>query len=141
MICGTRLAYLYYNRGYAYEHAKKYEQAIPDYEKTISLNDEYPDVKNNLAWVLATCPIDKLRDPSRAVTIAQAECKKTGWKNASLLDTVAAAYASAGDFSQAIERQEQAIKLIDDAETKKSFSERLELYRSNKPFIESATND
>ena len=135
-----RLAYLYYNRGYAYEHAKKYEQALPDYEKTISLNDNYPDVKNNLAWILATCPNDKLRDPRRAVSIAEAECEKSAWKDASVLDTLAAAHAAAGDFTKAIERQRQAIDLTEDEETKTDLQQRLDLYRNNKPFFESATN-
>ena len=135
------LASLYYNRGYAFEHAKRYKQAIPDYEKTISLDDEYPDVKNNLAWILATCPDEKIRDPQRAITIAKAECEKTGWKNDSLLDTLAAGHASAGDFTKAIERQEQAIELARDPEAIKDFQARLKLYRNSKPFVESATNN
>ena len=98
-------------------------------------------MKNNLAWILATCPNAKLRDPQQAVTLAEAECEKTDWKDQFRLDTVAAAYASAGDFSKAVKRQEQAIELSEDAESKKSLSERLELYRSNQPFIESASDD
>ena len=111
-----RLAYFYYNRGFAYENAKKYDQAIPDYARTISLNDDYLDVKNNLAWILATCPIEKLRDPERAVALAESECRRTDWKDASILDTLAAAHAAAGNFDMAIKRQEQAIDLAQDAD-------------------------
>ena len=136
-----RLASLYYNRGYAYQRAKRYEQAIPDYEKTILLDDEYPDVKNNLAWILATCPHETLRDPRRAVTIATIECKQKDWKDASLLDTLAAAHASAGNFPKAIERLRQAIEIAEDAEIEQEYQTRLALYLKNKSFIEPIAKD
>ena len=98
-------------------------------------------MKNNLAWILATCPDEDLRDPQRALAVAQAECERTSWKDASLLDTLAAAHAAAGDFAKAIEQQEKAIELIEDAEAKKSLTERLDLYRGNRRFVESATDD
>lgn len=131
------LAYFYYNRGYACEKAGKYKQSVEDYEKTITLNPTYPDAKNNLGWVLATCPEKQYRNPKRAIEVAILECEASDWKNGYAIDTLAAAHAAAGDFAKASERQEQAIKLVEDEKTLKTLKQRLELYRNNKPFVDS----
>jgi len=135
----SRLAYLYYNRGAAYESAHRYAEAVEDYEKTASLDNKYPDAKGRHAWIIATCRDKDLRDPGLAATLATAECEQTGWKNAGPIDTLAAAHAAAGDFTQAVERQNQAIKLLDNADEEKDFQERLTLYRKKKPYFQPVT--
>jgi tetratricopeptide (TPR) repeat protein len=79
---------IYYNRGYAYNRAKKFEQAIQDFEKTIAIKSDYPDVTNALAWLLATCPVAKYRNPQRAVQLAEVELKRAP-ENPAVLDTAA----------------------------------------------------
>jgi tetratricopeptide (TPR) repeat protein len=133
------LAYVYYNRGYAYERAVRYQEAIRDYERTIECNAQYPDVTNNLAWLLATCPDDKLRDASRAVTLAEAECAKSNWKDWTVLDTLAAAHAAAGDFAKAVQRQQEAVALAGDSPATQELQSRLDLYRGGQAYIESTT--
>lgn len=128
------LPMFYYNRGHAFERAHKYEPAIQDYEKTISLSPEYPDVTNNLAWILATCPEAGIRNGKRAVELAEKELRKSP-DDANVLDTLAAAYAMAGDFARATTMQEKAISKCP-PEQKQKFSARLELYRSKKIFVE-----
>ena len=130
------LAYFYYNRGFAYQKAGKPKNAIAEYERTIEVNGEYPDAKGNLAWLLATCVDKKLRNPRRAIVLAEGECKKTNWKNAGVLDTLSAAYAANGDFQQAIDTQQKAIDLNSDAQLGKSLKERLDLYRDGKPYVD-----
>ncbi|MCA9211594.1 MAG: tetratricopeptide repeat protein [Planctomycetales bacterium] len=132
-----RLAYFYYNRGYACDRAGEIDRAIEDYEKTIQLNAAYPDAKNNLGWILATCPEKKHRNPKRAIEVASLECEASDWKDGYAMDTLAASYAAAGDFAKAIERQEQAIELVEDEATLKDMKQRLELYRNKKPFVDS----
>jgi len=129
------LPMIYYNRGRAFEMAYKYQPAIQDYEKTISLSAEYPDVKNNLAWVLATCPEAEFRNGKRAVELAENELVKSP-DNANVLDTLAAAYAAAGDFARATTTQEKAISRCL-PEQKEGFSARLELYRSKQMYVDS----
>ena len=123
----------YYNRGMAWHHKKEYDRAIAEYGEAIRLDPRYNWAYNNRAWIWATCPDEKFRDGKRAVESATRACELSGWKDAADLDTLAAAYAEAGDFDKAVEMQEKAVKLASD-EGKKAFGERLNLYRDKKPY-------
>ena len=130
------LAYFYYNRAYACERAGRFGQAVADYKKTIALNSDYPDAKNNLGWLLATCPEKKYRDPKQAIEVATRECEASDWKNGLAIDTLAAAYAASGNFTKGVELQEQAIQLVNLEEVRKKMEQRLQLYRNKKPFVD-----
>lgn len=110
-------AMTYYNRGTAYARSKKYQLAVADFEKTIELRPDYPDVKNSLAWLLATCADPSLRNPSRAIELAREELSKSP-DSPQALDTVAACFAVGGDFLRAISSQEQALSLCADPQRK-----------------------
>ena len=89
---------------------------------------------NGLAWVLATCPDASLRDGKMAVETATRACELSKWTEASFLDTLAAAYAETGDYTTAVRWQREAIaKLSAGDPTQAEFSDRLQLYGSNKP--------
>lgn len=128
------LPYIFYNRGLLYVRAHKFADATVDFEKTLQIQPDYPDVKNHLAWLLATCPDARVRNPTRAVELANEELKRAP-TDASILDTVAASYAAAGDFEQAIAMQEKAISLLNDEPSKLRFSARRDLYRDQQPFL------
>jgi tetratricopeptide (TPR) repeat protein len=131
-----QFADIYYNRGYAYEHAGLVAKAIPDYEQTIVADADYPDVKNNLAWILATSTDPALRDPKRAIELSTRENEKKRWKAPSALDTIAAAYAAAGDFGKAVEMAKKAITLSDDATATTRYRERLALYEKQQAYVD-----
>ena len=76
-------------------------EAIADFEKAAAQQPKDKDVLNNLAWLLATAPEDKLRDGKRAVTLATQACELTDYKEDYILSTLAAAYAETGDFDNA----------------------------------------
>ncbi|MCI0630137.1 MAG: tetratricopeptide repeat protein [Phycisphaerales bacterium] len=88
--------------------------AMEAYERALVLQPDAIDALNNLAWLLATYPEAAARDGRRAVKLAQRACDLTGNTHAGNLDTLAAAYAEAGNFAKAIETARQAHKLAID---------------------------
>jgi Flp pilus assembly protein TadD len=90
---------------------------------------------NNLAFLMASCPNAKIRNGAMAVKHATKACELSGWQYADYVDTLAAAYAETGNFTEAIKRQQQAIELAPKDE-KGVFKSRLELYKQGKPFRE-----
>jgi tetratricopeptide (TPR) repeat protein len=90
------------SRGDARLNSGKQAEAIDDYEKAVKLQPRDPGILNNLAWVLATSPDEKLRNDKRAIKLATEACELTDYKQAHILSTLAAAYAETGDFETAI---------------------------------------
>jgi tetratricopeptide (TPR) repeat protein len=88
---------------------------------------------NELAWLRATCPVEKYRNGQQAVEYATKACKLTAWKDANYLDTLAAAYAEVGDFDKAVEWQKNGMNLAP-ADEKADYESRLKLYLDKKPY-------
>jgi tetratricopeptide (TPR) repeat protein len=68
-----------------------------------------PRMLDELAWLLATYPDSKSRDGTEAVRLAERACVLTDRRIPALLDTLAAAYAEAGNFESAISVAEEAL--------------------------------
>jgi tetratricopeptide (TPR) repeat protein len=123
------------NRALAYSRKKEFAKAAADYERVIEINPDSPVGQNGLAWLLSTAPDDKVRDGKRAVEAAQKACELTEHKNGGYLDTLAAAYAEAGEFDKAVEWQEKALKAGDlPVKDLDGARKRLELYKQKKPY-------
>jgi tetratricopeptide (TPR) repeat protein len=101
----------YNDRGTAQLRKKQYALAVADYEKAIAVNPEYGAAYNNLAWLLATCPDAQFRDGARAVTLAE-KARQLLPNRPREMDTLAAAYAEAGRFDDAVRMQRQTIDLM-----------------------------
>jgi hypothetical protein len=63
---------------------------------------------NALAWLLATCPDEGVRDGKEAIALATRACELTQWKSAAIVDTLACAHAEVGELSRAIGLARQA---------------------------------
>ena len=104
--------------------------------------EEHPDnfdLANSLAWVLATCPQDGLRDGAEAVRLAEAVRARVGSNNPTVLDTLAAAYAEAGRFEEAVATAERALAAAGEQGMKElvdKVEKRLGLYRQGKAYHE-----
>ncbi len=124
------LATAHTNRGIAESRRGNWQRAIDDYREALRLQPNLAMAHNNLAWLLAACPVDTLRNGQEAVERATWACNATAWCNPSCLGTLAAACAEVGDFGQAIRWQERA---LGDPEYRKKYgdaivSSRLLLY-------------
>jgi tetratricopeptide (TPR) repeat protein len=122
-------------RGDVLLNAGKHAEAIADYDKALKLHPEDSGIENNLAWVLATSPDEKVRDGKRAVVLATHACEATQYKAAYILSTLAAAYAETGDMQTALKWSTKALELCE-AEQKESLTKELESYKAGKPFRE-----
>jgi tetratricopeptide (TPR) repeat protein len=122
--------------GQVLQQQGRYAEAEQAYVESIQANPFLP-AYDSLARLLATCSDDKVRDGKRAVEYATRACEQTRWKNPLYLDTLAAAYADAGQFEEAVRYQTRALEdpaLKGDLRT--AAEKRLELYRQKKPFRE-----
>jgi tetratricopeptide (TPR) repeat protein len=122
----------YYNRALVYQAKHDYERAIADFEQAMQLDAKDPDACENLAWLLASCPQAHLRNGTKAVSYAAKACELSDCKG-SVLTTLAAAYAEADDFDQAIEWQSKYISTVSETD-KPDAQARLALYEKRKPY-------
>ena len=123
------------NRGLVEGRRGEWERAIEDYHEAIRLQPKLVNAHNNLAWLLATCPVDALRNGQEAVEHATWACNATSWSTPNCLGTLAAAYAEVGDFDQAVRWHEHALA---DPNYRKIYGEatvtdRLRLYEQGLP--------
>ncbi len=128
-----RHAVAYIGRGNLYAAEGLYEQAAADFQQALRLNPRSASAYRSVAWLLATCPLEPCRSPAKAVEAAHRFAKMVGEDDPVVLDTLAAAYAAAGDYRKAISYQQQAIVLAD-SDRRDSLRQRLALYRQGKPF-------
>jgi Flp pilus assembly protein TadD len=87
-------------------------EALANFERMLALRPRDAVVANNVAWILATNVDEKLRDPQRALELAETVCRETNRRVPTALDTLAAAYAANGRFEDAASTANEALKLL-----------------------------
>lgn len=122
-------------RADAYLGLGKHAEAIADYEKAYKLQPHDSGLLNNYAWVLATSPVDTLRDGRRSLAMAEEAAKLTDYQQAHVLSTLAAAHAELGQFDKAVEWSQKALAAAKE-ELREPLGKELESYKAGKPFRE-----
>jgi tetratricopeptide (TPR) repeat protein/cell division septation protein DedD len=135
-----RSAKALYNRGFARDRQGDAAGALDDYIQALAVNPNYVEVYNNIAWILATATAPQLRDGRRAVIFAEKAAASTPDPN--ILDTLAAAYAEAGRFDEAVALENRIVSLMD-AEGRHApgiaaHVARLNLYEEGRPYRDPA---
>jgi tetratricopeptide (TPR) repeat protein len=105
------------------------------------LNSQDPGVENNTAWALATNPEATKRNGRIAVLLAEAANRGTGSKTTIMVGTLAAAYAEAGRFDDAISTAQKACALAagaGDQDLLKKNRELMSLYRKHTAYHEAS---
>jgi len=129
------------NLGSALAAKGRLDEAVTQYRKALRLNPDLAGTLNNLAWVLAANPDDKLRNGTEAVRLAERACELTHYGKPAFIGTLAAAYAEAGRFPEAVTTAEKAEQLATTAGLMSVAAKNrqlLELYRAGKPYHEPA---
>jgi len=126
-----------YNLGNALANQGRMTEALEQYQEASRLKPDWPLPLRKRAWYLATLEPAQGGDPSRAVALAERACELTGNQVAMYLDTLAAAYAATGRFTDAIAAGQKAIDLARSAGQTQMIDEmeaRLQLYRDGHPY-------
>ena len=85
--------------------------AIERFEIAVKLDPSRPLPLNDLARALATHPDRAMRDGKRAIALAAQASELLQHGDPEVLDTLACAYAEAGDFGRAIKTADIALSL------------------------------
>ncbi len=131
-------AFGYRARALAQRLSGDYEKAVKDYSDLVRIRPDDFEGHQEFAWLLAACRKEGIRNGKRAVDEATRACELTEWKDSVCLDTLAAAYAEAGDFPAAVRWQTEAIKLHPDHRIRVldqglGFEGRLDGYKRGRP--------
>jgi protein O-mannosyl-transferase len=127
----------HYHLALALSAQGKFRDAILHYRAAVKARPDFPEALNNLAWMLATQPDPQLRDGQQALDLAERACRLTEYKRAFMVGTLAAAYAEAGRFPEAVAAAEKAKALAEKANDKEVAATNLKLlvlYRSGRPY-------
>ena len=131
----------YYTRGIFYVCKGDYNKAAADFNKAVRLKLDFVEAYNHLAWLLAVCPDADVRNGEYAVQFAIKACELTEGKEGSMLSALAAAYAEAGHFDDAVKWQNKYLesdylKSNPLNDTTEKARQRLSLYEQNEPYHE-----
>jgi len=102
---------IHYNLGLTFQLQDKPEEAIVYFRQAIRLKPDWASPLDSLASLLATTSDPALRDPNEAIALARRSVELSQRRNASMLDTLASAYAAAGRFDDAVTTAQAALDL------------------------------
>ena len=154
------VALFHLQKGFAYGMQQRYAEAEQEWKAALRVRPDYGPAYSALGWLQATCPDPAFRNATQAVEnskrgaqlgapkmlaaiaaaggMVPASTKPTHYEPglAWSLDALAAAYAEAGDFQQAVAVQRLAIAHNDTAPNPLATKEQalLALYQQQKPY-------
>lgn len=138
---GSKDANVHFALAQAYASSGDIAQAIQQYQAGLRLKPENADALNNLAWIRAANADPTFRNGEDAVQLAQKACELTRYRRPIMLGTLAAAYAEAGRFPDAVAMAQKAHDLClakGQKELADKNQELLQSYEAGKPYHEAA---
>src|SRR5207247_5465862 len=115
----------------------KTKDAAAHYIAALQTKADYLPAMVSLAWIYATASEVGTQHAAEAVRLAEQACRISGCKQSGLLDTLAAAYANAGRFEEAVKTGEEAFSIAKAAGENNfadSIRARIDLYKKGSPF-------
>jgi tetratricopeptide (TPR) repeat protein len=101
-VANPAFAPAYFNLGNALDARGKGRQALAAWRSGLAVDPNHVPTLRRVAWLLATGRDASLRNGAEAVALAERAARLTGNQDASILDGLAAAYAEAGRFPDAV---------------------------------------
>jgi tetratricopeptide (TPR) repeat protein len=127
----------HYNLGNTYLQMGQAKEALVHYNKALESDPNDTQALNNMAWILATWPDALVRDAAKAVELAERADSLTRRASSMISATLAAAYAEAGRFAEALTTGRRALQLATaegNAPRADSIRTQLETYQSGAAF-------
>jgi protein O-mannosyl-transferase len=121
----------------------KLSEAIAEYKTVLQIDPDHMFALNDLAWLLATAPDARFRDGSEAIRLAEHACQLSNYQVILYVGTLAAAYAEAGRFDDAVTTAQKAVALATTDNNQPLMAknrELLGLYQNKKAYHEPAGN-
>jgi tetratricopeptide (TPR) repeat protein len=116
--------------------------ATPHFRTALRLKPDSVEFHKNWAWLLATSPVASIRNGPEAVEHAERANRLCGGQRPDVLDVLAAAYAEAGWFPEALAAARNALSLAtrqNDTAFAEAIRARIALYEAGKPFHQPST--
>jgi tetratricopeptide (TPR) repeat protein len=133
-------AQAHFNLANALNQQGETDAAMGQYRAALDLAPAWPEALNRLSRLLATHQDARFRDGAAAVRLAETANRLTEHSQPALLNTLAAAYAEAGRFDEAVTAEQRALKLaLASGRTglTPELQNCLQLYQAGKPYHES----
>ena len=127
--------------GNAYLAGARFRDAVDHFQKAMEIRPDWLAPLYGAARILATCPDSDVRNPEAAIQLALSGVEITQRRNSAFLDVLAAGYAAAGRFAEAVATAEQALGIAENAKAWRlatRIGERLILYRRGEMYVEPA---
>jgi tetratricopeptide (TPR) repeat protein len=127
------------NLGTALVRKGEMDEAIIQFQKALTIQPDLVEAQNNvanIAWVLATSSDPSIRNGTKAVELAQQTDKLSGGSNPGIAATLAAAYAEAGQFPEAMTTAKRALQLAtsqNNAALVAALEAQIKLYQAGSP--------
>lgn len=102
----------YEGRGRIWRKGGENEKVVANFAALARMLPDDPIGHRELAWILATCDKDSIREGGRALREATAACELTKWADPGCLEALAAACAEVGDFESAVDWQTRALEIF-----------------------------
>ncbi|PHS02223.1 MAG: hypothetical protein COA78_21655, partial [Blastopirellula sp.] len=127
-------------RGTTYDSMGQYPEALADFKRAAELEPEGWIGHFNLAFLLASCKDDDIRNGTLALEHAQKAFDLLPTKYGTSYTILAVAYAELGDFEKAIDLQKQA-RTLGSEEDYVKLSKKILLFEKGEPFRSSSSKE
>ena len=128
-----KLALIYVFRGHGYLAREEYMKAEKEFLQALRYDENSTDALQGLAFRWATRGHSSLPKQRKAIEYAKKACELTKWRDWRCVDTLAMAFAAAGEFQSAAQTAKQALH-ITPTESRAAVERRLSLYQAGKPY-------